>query len=144
MTGVNTPELGELLQELGERRVTCRLTDKGKLLVHPRSRLNKKLLKRIKKHKQGIIAMLRLVAEYGPPICPACLQEIPDSDPHITLERYDTGEQKHFHNHPACMTHAMAKVASEEERGEVFLMHLMHACDDGQAGFACSGGCFRG
>ncbi len=136
---LNTPELGELLKELRERHVTTRVTADGKLLVHPRSRLNKKLLKRIKKHKKGLIALVRMLA--GSPICPACLQEIPESEPHITIERYDTGEQKHFHNRPACMEHAMAKVASEE--GELFMMHLMHTCGDEQAGLNCAGGCFR-
>jgi len=139
---LNTPDLGAVLKELQDRGMTCGVTGDGKLLVHPRSRLDKELFQRIKKHKKGIIAMVRIVEDNGPPICTACLQKIPESEPYITLERYETGERRPFHSRPAGMEHMGAKLAEKEGRGEVFLMHLMHTCDDVQADFACSGGCF--
>jgi hypothetical protein len=45
-------EIETLMTALADREVSCRLTRNRGLSVYPRSRLNKDLLKRIKRHKR--------------------------------------------------------------------------------------------
>jgi hypothetical protein len=139
MTKLNTPELGELLKELAELEITCRIKRNGELAVKPKSKVSRELKKRLKRHKPGLVAMHRMMI--GEMICPACLTEIPDSEPHITIEQ--AGEQKHFHRAWECQEHAAGILTKLSEGGEIFWLRLFHTCGDEDAGFDCVGGCFR-
>jgi hypothetical protein len=151
MTEGLTRKLEQLIAELRDRDASLRLTKNGGLSVFPQSRLNKNLLKRIKKHKKDLIAMLRAMGELEQsmdavlalPVCEACEELIPHDAPYVAIEKDGTGEQEHFHIAPECQEPGAKKLASTLERGEIYWMHLVHACGDEKSGYACAGGCFR-
>jgi len=142
--GLNSPELGELLKELADREISLWRKKGGGLSVSPKSRLNADLLARIKKHKQGIIAMLLMVSEehHGVLICRACLYPIRDSEPHVAIENLETGEVASFHRDPECTWHAHTRLSEKVHKGESHAVHLLHVCDDAAAGYECEAGCF--
>jgi hypothetical protein len=154
-------DLEQILDELAEREVTCQITTNGGLSVYPRSRIPKSLLKRVRRHKRDIIALLRAAGSLEEPgegkvglwVCRGCEEIIAHDEPHISFEQVDIGEedaprfeksgkQQPYHADLGCRESAMEFMASKAATGEVWMLHLVHACGDAESGYACKGGCF--
>jgi hypothetical protein len=146
---MSTTELEQLLLEVAERGATFRLTLEGKLLVHPRNRLGKSLLKRIKKRRKDIRAILQAAADLEAehvtlPVCWECGEIIAHDEPAYELENLETGVKRPAHTREECAKALGGFFAGRVGKGELWALHHVHACGDAESGFACVGGCFRG
>jgi hypothetical protein len=136
---VETQEVDEVLEELARRKVRCRVTSAGTLGIRPRKAVDKELARKIKRCKPQLIERLIELATLW---CAACGEPIRDTEPHLTLEDHDEGTKHHFHRDYECQKQGGIQAAAELQPGHVYSFHHMHTCDDPEAGYRCSQGCF--
>jgi hypothetical protein len=129
------------IEILAKRGTTMKLTPERQLWFRPK--LDKELLELARRYKEDIIQMVLSATEEstGVVICRACLKIIPDSVPHVEVEA--AGERYPFHVHEECQKFGAGLLLRLLEAGEVYWIHLIHACDEPDAGYNCEAGCFR-
>jgi hypothetical protein len=140
MVETTNPEVDELLEELARRKVKCRVTSAGTLGFRPRKAIDKDLARRIKRHKSALIEALRELSRLR---CDACGEPIRDTEPHLALEDQDAETELYYHRDFECQKQGGLRSAAELQRGHVYSLHHVHACDEPEKGYACTAGCFR-
>lgn len=136
----------EILKELGKVKAKVRVTEDDHLHISPRSLINEKLAKLIKKHKPELIDRLRWLEEHT---CRHCDLPIRETEPYLCVEDLETGQRISYHVDYVCQkAGAEAQAAiflshlQREEAPPSLVIHHMHACDDPNPDVACSEGCF--